>query len=490
MTSTVIAAALGLCLLGSAGPLPAANPQPRPQEEPGSVSSSELKIKEVLELLGKKDPALLDKIIKFLSEPDPSVRSQTVQGIITTFPDRAFDVLNTLITTGDEYQREAAEYGIGMVNDPRVLAVLLSRVVAGKPLQRGVVGGLQMHLRETVVLTNNRVLSPSGDPPSSLDPYTRTVEHFSRLAVPGQRPTGPFYDDFMERIADYRSCSSRMAAVVAQQTNEATKSALAAFFKSNRFWLGRPPTEHCPAIEYEFRMVNMATRTPKEKVFTLAVGPVEGGVLRYLHRMSVFSRAIQLTLPLDSLFVEAERCSVQYESSKENRATLSYSLPQRRGIVAGMGLLNTSYWLGRIVDPERSVVTIDTTRMVPLSEDVFRGATRVARFEYSDFVKANDGWVPQRVTAVLDELSNMKETQLSYDFRFSWHDIGLWQFRSGSTSQLAGDGQSVLRATAEIGSFQVSGSKKSQTPKKPQNLKKPQSRPKSVPGGATSKPKK
>ncbi|MCA8961377.1 MAG: HEAT repeat domain-containing protein [Planctomycetes bacterium] len=430
-----------------------------PAEDPATVRARLEKI------IAAADPEGWRAIVTILGHPDPRLRRQAVEGLRQAYPERVFEILASLQSDENPHRREAAQFGIGMLTDePRAFDVLVRGLEDVGGPSRAVFGGLQIYLGPSASAVDGKVLGQRSDPVPGLDRIARIRDALHGRLDP--RPTSEesrdLVDDFLYRLADHETVERRWALL-----GERERRALKSFTLATRGWAGRPPLPDEASRRYDFEMTNYAIDPPKTKTFSIEVDGPESELLQYRHGMSFVHRGFQLVLPIDALSVEPDRCDLVVESPSGDAGeetasgaatTIRYRIPARRTLEVGMGAMNTSYWIAKLVGPLESRLSLDPDGR-PASEELFRDGQRIARYVYSDYTDDPGHPVsPRRIQIDIDQAANVPNKKLRYDLRFHWVD-GAWVLERGRAEERLpdpADGERVaLRATAELRDIHV-----------------------------------
>ncbi|MGE4632045.1 MAG: HEAT repeat domain-containing protein [Planctomycetota bacterium] len=350
MTILTALAFSGLLLVGLQDPV--TDPVPDPSRSPTSsaielleqLKNPDRKIQqEALQtILIRPDPALLPGLMAILNDPDPGLRRQITLLVLRAYPDHCFKFFQEALGGLGTPRREAAAYGLGLIDDPRVVALLEAAAVdPDSTVQMAALRGLQSLIRAQLPVIFRRVsgnhidtaTSSSSTARSALSVLNRLAQaqpHNNNLQAARLRCLDP------EFAAQNRNHWLENLALPDHRLQQ-----LRGIFATNQSWLGRttPPKP----LRYQFSMFNLVSGSSKGISIDANVSDI--ATLRALDYD--LDRVIHLRIASDLWFNIPDALEPEIEFS-ENHVDISFKIERFPLRHAGIGLLNISYWESKI----------------------------------------------------------------------------------------------------------------------------------------------
>ncbi|MCI0651995.1 MAG: hypothetical protein L0Z55_08930 [Planctomycetes bacterium] len=410
-------------------------------------------------------PVLIEQLSRRIAEEqeDDKLRSKIMRGLLSTFPEDAFDVCSYLVLRGNENQQMSGLYGFAMVDHPDQPSMVLPYIAHPNPRLRQ--AAAYALITPVAILSNAAEhMVVNGKLPDDVD-EEMIAERFRRHERSRRMVFAEIckYDldvpeeifNYVRRYATYedaRTLVEHYAASVPEEERPVAEMILK-MFEANRRWLGRPAPIPATRVAYDFHMFNVMAN--KGKDFPLQFSQKELDMLR--GKENHLDRATKLALSVDNLLTYPQLCRPEMEEEEGGEARLRYQIPLRATLSLGSGAMNIHYWVGRAEGASDATVVVDVERFVPLEETLRddSGAT-VATVAYQDYTEIEPGaWVPMKMA--IDCLRVPQGEQETRHMRFAAEFQiveGIWLLRDFTASEVKDDVEET-RATADISNVSV-----------------------------------
>lgn len=403
-------------------------------DDTAELPSKEERARELRDILENPTPEGLARIEKLLESPEEDLRIVATRGVIARFPDECFDFFCRLVREGNEYQREAAGFGLAYSPNPRSLDVLLEFIASEPPGTPDWVGkGSAFRLRSFINGVHNRVLGTEPVPDAEFEAlYERARTRLMTDWFSPEPGIGESLEVLRRRLmtdSEAQKLVRRFAeAKRAEGTDDAATLAtcIESLARVNRGWLGRPEAPDVERVSYTFNMINFRQKQAKEKSFAVSFTPRDADLLRF--KEDRLFRAVKWELPLDELARDPEAASPRLVSATDETATIEYTLVGA-GLAVGVGSFNIAYWANSVAakDDVRVRAEFDRNRSVVTHEKIIGadGGLR-ATIEYGDYVPLGERGLAPRSIRVDLLAGDRGAFQARYEARFEVREPGVW----------------------------------------------------------------
>ena len=405
-------------------------------------------------LLEDPHPDQLPALRAALGEEDRNLRVRITNGILHAFPNRAADFFLELIDDPSVHRREAAIFGLGALDDPRVVPRLIGLLDGPRATEpTSPEESTAAETRKTLSEAAARSLLNRGRQAANAA-FARVtgqnVPHADRLIAMHARTAraiveellrtgreGEFRRLLFSRFADAEAArAARVAHRNAHPDDDAARSIVTIGDKLAA-WTPRPSLPAPGTLHYTIHIQNLYVGS--EKTVAIHVSDQDFGALLYWDY--ALDRAIRLELPLDKLLLDPGQCAPRLESV-DGVAQLRYTLPERTTFEVGIGILNIAYWSGVVSDGREVVLEFDPESGLPRLETV-RDANGqvVATILYDGYAEVRpDRFAPRTITVdVTRARIGARTIPMRYAFHFAVAD-GIWRFDAGESFALGIEG--------------------------------------------------
>lgn len=399
-------------------------------------------------LLATEDPRVLPYLVEALEEKEEALRVRICMGILRAFPDRAADLFFSLIEDPVTARVEAALYAIASVDDPRVLPTLIGHLDAEREeLRNAAARSLSNRGRAAFNAGYARAL---GDP----RPFPATLHRIfneTRSAVIEDyiaHGPDPLRSTLLQKFADASTGPRLQTAYRAAHPDSPAAAAIETLGARLASWCPRGRLPARTTLRATMEMDNLVAGSKKQVAF--AVDAVDHSAL--LYEPYSLLRVLPLDLPLDVLLLDPALCSPQIEASDADDGPLRirYTLPERTLLRTGVGILNISYWQGRIAEGRSVLLELDRETGLPALERVHdEEGTVLVEIRYQDWRDAGGAAHPLSIVVRMPRaMVGAKQTSMRYEIRFRMHDE-VWVL-DGAEAYALEDGTEEMRAVAAV----------------------------------------
>ena len=400
----------------------------------------------VEQIVRQPDPQLLTSFREILTRKDSSVRRRVTMLVVQAYPEDAFSFFQNCMEPFDLHRQEAAAHGIGYLMDPRV-AEVLEKLLSSKhrEIRIAALRGLQLQCRNIVMASFQRVIGASQEQSSmvAIDGYQRAMKVLLRSCL--KSPADP---DLMQAWGKWANSSitssSRKRWISSLEPESPLATSAAILFESNENWLGRVAPS--AGLDYQFSMVNLVSDSTKEIIIHASSSDIEN-----LRSLSYdLDRVIHLRTASDLLFINPSSLSPRWLAGSDPEiASLVFNISGQSFLHAGIGLLNISYWEGRVQNAHQATVRFagDSGRF--LDETVTDEAgQQLWKLKVQSWFEG--GHFPESISIYMTGAQvGTRKTHLRLELKFQQVN-GQWLLAEGKTFERTESGEEELRAYCEV----------------------------------------
>jgi hypothetical protein len=394
-------------------------------------------------ILNDPDPALLPGLMAILNDPDPMLRRQVTLLVLKSYPDSCFVFFRQALGGQGIPRREAAAYALGLIEDPRVVALLGSAAEDPDPtIQIAALRGLQSLIRAELPRVFRRVAGAQ-IPTTDRSPDIRS----HALAVLNQLARSQPQNQNLQ-IARLRCLDSEWAAsnrdswLASLDLAEGRIQQLKQFFATGQGWLGR--SMPLGPLAYQFSMLNIVSGSSKEIEIEATVADIAS--LRALDYD--LDRVIHLRIASDLFFNIPDSLAPRFDFAGDN---FDIALDIERFPVrhAGIGLLNISYWESKVFGAATAHLRFDT-RSFRLIEEIIKDADGKILWKLTvpSWFEGTRSMPEQIEIDIPGGRVGAKHVHLKLNLKFQQR-ADQWLLHEGKTSEVSADGEQI-RAYCEV----------------------------------------
>jgi len=414
-------------------------------------------------LLASGDAAALAVLRDALAEEDRDLRSRITLGLLRSFPAEAPALFLGLLDDPALPRREAALFALGLIDHPESIPRLVAALGSPeKELREAAARALTMRGREGY---NGAYVRATGGPrPPAPGERRRTAE--AREAIVSDiiaNGIDEFRRPLLDRFADREAARRLRTAYSAAHPEDAAAARIVALGERLASWTPRSSLPEGVRLSYTIAIENLVAKSTKS--VPIAVGAEDFAALHY-HRYAL-DRAIHFELPIDELLLDPERCApVLIEGIREPPGdpggaggptpAIRYRLPERTGLLCGIGILNIAYWEGSTFDGRDVELLLHPETGLPTAERVTDAAGAVVfEVEYADWIELAAGAAaPARISVrMAGARIGAQVLPMRYELRFRAHD-GVWLL-DGAEAFASPESGEEMRAIATVSDVSV-----------------------------------
>ncbi|MDE0960511.1 MAG: hypothetical protein OSB09_07000 [Planctomycetota bacterium] len=398
------------------------------------------------EVVRHPDLDLLPAFREILTRKDSSLRRRITMLVIRAYPDHAFSFFQNCFEPFDLHRQEAATHGIGFLVDSRV-TVELEKLLQSthREIRVAALRSLQMQCRSITMAAFKRVSGSSQGKTTeiALACRQRALKVLERSHQ--SAPTDPDLIQAWSRWVDSSLASvsrNRWTSSLDQESPMATGSL--ALFNANKDWLGR--VRPSARLDYQFSMVNLFSASTKEITIHSSIEDIET-----LRAMAYdLDRVIHFRSASDLLFNHPAVLSPRWvDDSEPEISSLSFSISGHPMPHAGIGLLNISYWEGKLQGASRATVRFQRGSGRFIDETVYDEKGReLWKMEVLSWLEG--GRLPEKISIDIPAAQvGARKIHLRLDLRFQLA-AGQWLLAEGKTYERIQPDEQELRAYCEV----------------------------------------
>jgi hypothetical protein len=277
----------------------------------------------------------------------------------------------------------------------------------------------------------------------AIDGYQRAMKVLLRSCL--KSPADP---DLMQAWGKWANSSitssSRKRWISSLEPESPLATSAAILFESNENWLGRVAPS--AGLDYQFSMVNLVSDSTKEIIIHASSSDIEN-----LRSLSYdLDRVIHLRTASDLLFINPSSLSPRWLAGSDPEiASLVFNISGQSFLHAGIGLLNISYWEGRVQNAHQATVRFagDSGRF--LDETVTDEAgQQLWKLKVQSWFEG--GHFPESISIYMTGAQvGTRKTHLRLELKFQQVN-GQWLLAEGKTFERTESGEEELRAYCEV----------------------------------------
>ena len=277
----------------------------------------------------------------------------------------------------------------------------------------------------------------------AIDGYQRAMKVLQKSRL--NSPTDP---DLMQAWAKWANStiSSNARKLWISSLEPETPLAIAAstLFESNENWLGRVAPS--AGLDYQFSMVNLVSDSTKEITIHASASDIEN-----LRSLSYdLDRVIHLRTASDLLFINPSALSPRWLAGTDPEiASLVFNISGQSFLHAGIGLLNISYWEGRVQNAHQAIVRFARGSGRFLDETITdETGQQLWKMKVESWF--DGGHFPENISIHMTgaQVGNRK-THLRLELKFQ-QVKGQWLLAEGKTFERTESGEEEFRAYCEV----------------------------------------
>ncbi len=372
------------------------------------ISDNETKSRNAaLQIRNSADQNWLPRLAPLLESPQGRSRQIVTMLVLGIYPDKAFDFFSKAATSESVFAREAAMYGLARVPATTVIAPLFQGTNdTHETVRNAALRGLQLICRPNGAQLFTALQSRDESPLASRHPAESSLQEqlsgldFSRHS---QQWKAVWQD-----LASRKTILSIQSRYLRSIEDQSLATALGKVFATNNSWAAKPVLQK--DLNYAFSMVNLVAGSSKE--ITIAATPDEIDRTRFLGYD--LDRAVQMRLAVD-LWLQAPHLYARTVQISDGKLLIEIDLNGSPGLLAGVGLLNISYWQCRLASGKTGTIIFDSNTGAWLAEEVKDSKGKLAWKAESTF---EDNATEFEPTAILIQMPEGQVGAKRYDLEF------------------------------------------------------------------------
>ena len=441
-----------ICALAFSGGVHA---QIAPKTSPGTpdqviadlISDNETKSRNAaLQIRNSADQNWLPRLAPLLESPQGRSRQIVTMLVLGVYPDKAFDFFSKAANSKSIFAREAAMYGLARVPATTVIAPLFQGANdTHETVRNAALRGLQLICRPNGAQLFTALQTRDESPLASRHPAeSKLQEQLSGLDFSRHSQQ---WKAVWQDLATRKTILSIQSRYLKSIEEQSLASALGKVLATNNSWAAKPTLQN--DLNYSFSMVNLVAGSSKE--ITIAATPDEIDRTRFLGYD--LDRAVQMRLAVD-LWIQAPHLYTRTVQISDAKLLVEIDLVGSPGLLAGVGLLNISYWQSRLTSGKTGTIVFDANTGAWIDEEVKDSNGKVVWKAESTFDDNASEFVP---TAILIQMPEGQVGAKRYDLEFKAEfakTAGVQHLVRATmhekTSDDSGDLPPQLRALAEL----------------------------------------
>ena len=360
------------------------------------ISDNETKSRNAaLQIRNSADQNWLPRLAPLLESPQGRSRQIVTMLVLGVYPDKAFDFFSDAALSKSVFAREAAMYGFARVSAPTVVEPLFTGTVdPDDTVRNAALRGLQLICRPNGAQLFTALQTSLESPLTNRHPAEQKLQ--SQLSDLDFSRYSQQWKSVWQDLVSRETILSIQSRYLDSVKDPSVAAALKKSFESNNSWAAKPL--HQKNLNYNFSMVNLVAGSSKE--ISISATPEEIARTRFLGYD--LDRAVQLRLALD-LWLQAPHLYTKSAQISDGKLLVEIDLDGSPGLLAGVGLLNISYWQSRVSSGRSGSLAFDAKTGAWLSEDVKDSNAKVVWTAKSSFEKENAGLQPISISIQMPE---------------------------------------------------------------------------------------
>ena len=411
------------------------------------ISDNETKSRNAaLQIRNSADQNWLPRLAPLLESPQGRSRQIVTMLVLGIYPDKAFEFFSKAANSKSVFSREAAMYGLARIPAMNVIDPLFQGSNdTDETVRNAALRGLQLICRPNGAQLFTALQTRNDSPLASRHPgESKLQDQLSGLDY-SRHPQQ--WKMVWQDLASRRTILSIQSRYLKSIEDQSLATALKNAFAVNNTWAAKPVIQN--DLNYAFSMVNLVAGSSKE--ITIAATPDEIERTRFLGYD--LDRAVQMRLAVD-LWLQAPHLYGRTAQISDGKLLVEIDLDGSPGLLAGVGLLNISYWQSRISSGKTGTIVFDANTGAWIGEEVKDSNGKPVWKAESTLANNTTEFKP---TAILIQMPEGQVGAKRYDLEFKAefaNSAGVHHLVRATmhenTSGASGDSPPQLRALAEL----------------------------------------